>query len=102
MLPFGSNNLQEFVENWNKAIPIDKWYRKKYNIAFNSPSHRSICLIDMFFEFWEFVISIKKNNQEEKQQKPYIKGEGNFMKEVIYTQKDIDTLFDEIDIDNMD
>lgn len=99
MLPFGSENIQELVENWNRAVPIDKWYRKKYNISFNSPTHRAINIIDIFFEFWEFV-SIQ--NKKEDKQEPYIKGEGNFMKEVIYSKKDIDTLFDELDIDNID
>ena len=101
MLPFGSKNIKEFVENWNKAIPIDRWYRKKYNIAFNSPIHKQINLIDIFIEFWEFVIT-QKPKQEELKQEPYVRGEGNFMKDIVYSQKDIDDLFDKLDIDNMD
>lgn len=101
MLPFGSKDIKELVENWNKQIPIDKWYRRKYNIAFNSQIHRQVNLIDMFFEFWEFVITQPKRKKEEKQE-PYIKGEGNFMKEIVYSQKDMDDLFDAINVDEID
>ena len=100
MLPFGSENIKELVEHWNKVMPIDRWYRKKYNIPFNSPTHRAVNIIDMFFEFLEFVEDIDK--EKKNKQEPYNKGDGNFMKEITYTQKDIDDLFDEIDIDNMD
>ena len=100
MLLLGSENIKELVENWNKAIPIDRWYRKKYNIPFNSPTNRQISLIDIFFEFLEFVVTQPKRKKEE--QEPYIKGEGNFMKEIVFSPKDIDQLFDEIDIDSID
>ena len=102
MLPFGANNLQEFVEKWNKAIPIDKWYRQKYNIPFGSAAHKNINLADMFFEFYEFIIVKFKVKTEEEEQEPYVRGEGNFMKSTTYTKKDIDQLFDELDIDSMD
>lgn len=106
MLIFGAKNTQELVEKWNKALPIDKWYRRKYNIPFNSTQHRSVNLADMFFEFWEFIEerrkTLKIKNQEEKKQEPYIKGQGNFVKEIKLSSKDIDQLFDELDIDSMD
>lgn len=102
MLPFGSKNLKELVENWNRAIPIDKWYREKYNIPFNSSAHRQICLADMFFDFWESISTIQNKNKKESKQKEYIRGKGNFMKEIVYSQKDIDDLFDKLDIDSID
>lgn len=101
MLPFGANTLQEFVEKWNRAVPIDKWYRQKYNIPFGSAAHKNVNLADMFFEFYEFV-SIKFKVKEKVEEDPYIRGEGNFMKSVTYSKKDIDTLFDELDIDAID
>lgn len=101
MLPFGASNIQEFIERWNRQIPIDKWYRKKYKIPFNSPTHRAVCLADMFAEFWEFINEkIKKsNNKINEKEEFYKRGQGNFMKE---PKIDIDKLFDELDIDNMD
>ena len=55
----------------------------------------------MFFEFWEFIITQPKGKKEEKQE-PYVKGEGNFMKEIVYSQKNMDDLFDAINIDEID
>ena len=83
MLPFGSENIKELVEHWNKVMPIDRWYRKKYNIPFNSPNHRAVNIIDMFFEFLEFIED--RDKEKENKQEPYNKGDGNFMKEIKYT-----------------
>lgn len=102
MLPFGAKNLQEFVEKWNKAIPIDKWYRQKYNIPFGSVSHKNVNLADMFFEFYEFIVLKYKIKEDNEEQEPYVKGKGNFMKSIILTERNIDKLFDELDIDSID
>lgn len=102
MLPFCTQNIQEFYQKWNKNIPIDKWYRKKYNIPFNSSTHRNTCLADMFLEFYEFIKYSKQVTKKEEEQEPYQKGKGNFMKEIEYSKADIDKLFDELDIDKMD
>lgn len=105
MLPFGAKNIPELVEIWNKKIPIDRWYREKYNIPFNSSAHRQVCLADMFYEFYESqrynrIIKDKENNKIEED--IYIKGKGNFMKSVSYTQADIDKIFEELDLDSID
>lgn len=105
MLPLNSKNIQEFVINWNNQIPIDRWYRQKYNIPFNSITHKSTNIIDMFIDFYEYIKFLpKKKNEEENsyEEEKYIKGKGNFMKISRYSKKDIDKLFDELDIDNME
>ncbi len=51
-----SNSIQEhkeFILEWNTLFPLDHWYRKKYNISFNSPQHRAISYIDMYYEWLE-------------------------------------------------
>lgn len=101
MLPFGAKSLQEFVKIWNRKVPIDKWYRKKYNIPFGSEVHKNVNLADMFFEFYEFVLDKYKIKNKEVIE-PYERGKGNFMKSISYSRKDIDTLFDELDIDSID
>lgn len=115
MLLFGAKNIQECVNIWNKKIPIDKWYRRKYNIPFNSDLHKNVSFIDMYFDFYEYFkseIDRRKNKIKEEREKnirretrldseEYIKGKGNFMKEVIFTQKDIDEMFDNLDIDSI-
>lgn len=52
-----ANKLREqisnFVINWNNRFPIDYWWRKKYNIPFNSEKHRQANFIQMFYEYEE-------------------------------------------------
>lgn len=102
MLPFGAENIQEFVEKWNRQIPIDKWYRHRYNIPFNSPQHRAVSLADMYFDFFEFVLDKFKKKEDEKKGDKYVRGKGNFMKEAVYTEADIDRLFEELDLNEID
>lgn len=56
MLPFCSETLQDLVKKWNLLFPLDRWYRKKYNIPFNSSKHRVLSFIDMYFEYYEYYI----------------------------------------------
>ena len=46
-------DFQRFVIEWNNLYPLDRWFRKKYNIRFNSTQHRGSNLIDIYFEFIE-------------------------------------------------
>lgn len=46
-------SVRDFVIRWNNTFPIDKWYRDKYNIKFNSTEHRKISFGDVLFEFIE-------------------------------------------------
>lgn len=110
MLPLNSKNLEEYVDNWNRLFPIDKWYRKKFKIPFNSIQHRNISIIDMYFEYienYKYDYKIKKIKElDERKEKlnnmsPYIKGKGNFMKDLLSTASDIDKAFDELDIDSL-
>jgi hypothetical protein len=47
-----SNNRQ-FLLEWNLEFPLDHWWRKKYNVPFNSPKHRAVSAIDMFYDWLE-------------------------------------------------
>lgn len=48
-----NRGVQDFVYKWNIDFPVDKWYREKYNIRFNSKEHRETSFRDMIFEFME-------------------------------------------------
>lgn len=41
------------IKEWIIKYPIDYWYRKKFNIAFGSPEHKSLTLLDMLYEYLE-------------------------------------------------
>lgn len=108
MLPFCSKDLKEFVLKWNYNFPIDRWYRDKYKIPFNSAAHKNLSFIDMYSEYLEYYLfnvyySEKKKIEENRNKnlEEYIRGEGNFMKEIVVSQKDIDRIFEELDIDSM-
>jgi len=47
------SEVKKFAEYWNMNYPVDRWWRKKHKIAFNSSAHRVACLIDMELEFVE-------------------------------------------------
>lgn len=112
MLPFGAKDLRELVRIWNDIFPLDRWYREKYSISFNSEKHKKVSFIDMYFEYFEYIEyqykprKIKELKQKREKEdifslenRNYTKGKGNFMKEYIPSRKDIDRMFEEFDID---
>lgn len=45
-------SVKNFVLEWNTKFPIDRWWREKHAVAFNSAQHREVSIIDMRVE-WE-------------------------------------------------
>lgn len=45
--------MKNFVALWNNKYILDYWFRRKYNIRFNSSQHRGSNLVDIYFEFIE-------------------------------------------------
>lgn len=92
---YQKENVEQFVVNWNATFPIDRWYRKKYNIKFNSIEHRDLSLMDMYFEYMEeLTISelTKVNN--------YVPNVGKYMKtapQKELTLEDVQKEMEEID-----
>lgn len=74
--PIQIQDLKDFVINWNTNFPIDRWWRQKYKVAFNSPEHRKISFLDIRIE-WEEDILFEKIRKGDK----YTLNSGNFMKE---------------------
>ena len=69
--------MKEFVNTWAINYPIDRWWRDKHHVAFNSPVHRQACFIDMLFEFIEDKIYGEVKEEEDK----YIPGFGDIFKD---------------------
>lgn len=112
MLLFGAKDLKELVYQWNAKFPIDRWYRDKYKIRFNSKEHKECSFIDMYCEYIEYIYleyipQLKKRNKSNQEEDDffktdeYIKGNGDIFKEISFSEKDFDNMFDELDIDNM-
>jgi len=68
------NYITDFVLQWSLKYPIDKWWRDKYKVSFNSPQHRVLSFIDLRFEYEEDLLF----HREERDYKP---NTGNWLKE---------------------
>lgn len=49
-------DLREAIIRWNNNYPLDKWWRDKHKIPFQSEQHLNANQIDIFFEFFEAKI----------------------------------------------
>jgi len=94
--------VKSFVINWNNRFPIDLWWRKKYNVAFNSEQHRKLNLIDALIEYQEEIIfkDFIKKIEEEKKNIEEFNLTGNYLKETEMTQEQIDKVFENLDLDS--
>lgn len=72
-----NEEVKNYIINWNYKFPIDRWWRKKYNIAFNSSGHRESSFLDQLFEFEEDKLFRELSEKDE-----YIPGSGNWLKTV--------------------
>ena len=94
--------FRSFVYKWNTLLPIDKWYRSKYKLKFNSKEHREISFLSMLFEFEE-----EKAYREIGNVSKYIPNEGNFLKkrkaeEKKLTMEDVKKEFEQLDLSQFD
>lgn len=67
--------MEEEVIKWNLRFPIDRWWRKKYNIPFGSPAHLGTSFLDQLFEYKEDELF-----KELSEEKPYVPNEGLILK----------------------
>jgi hypothetical protein len=80
-----NKDIRNFIISWDSRFPIDRWWRKKYNIAFNSHSHRESSFIDQLIEYEEDIL-FREIESEEK----YIPGVGDWLKS--QDIKDLDSI----------
>lgn len=86
--------LREFICIWNSKFSIDRWWREKYKISFNSNQHRQLNLIDARIEYEEDKIYKKM-----KKPRPYYPGRGEWIKTQItkpMTKEEIDVAFEKL------
>lgn len=70
------NSIRDSVVDWNIRFPIDKWWRKKYNISFNSSAHRESNFLDQLFEYEEEKLFNELSSKNEE----YVPGIGEWLK----------------------
>ena len=77
---------------WNNTFPCDRYYRKKYNIPYNSIQHREICQIDVYLDIYEdkvFREHTKKITENKELELEYSKGKLLNSKVVNKIEKDV-------------
>lgn len=55
----------DFCYQWNIRYPLDRWWREKHQVAFNSDAHRRVSFLDIRFEYEEDVIMKKVRSRRE-------------------------------------
>lgn len=92
-------DIRSFMIRWNNENPLDKKFREKYKIPFNSPQHREINQLDILAEFIEdeifneFEAKIYRDIEKEEN---YSKGQ--WLREQDSPEEVNQNLFDKIDI----
>jgi hypothetical protein len=100
--------VKNFIIDWNVKFPIDRWYRQKYGIAFNSSQHRKVSLLDILIDYEEdflFNTMHSRISEKDKRKKEYL-STGIFLqkqKEVKenLSEQEVDDIFDNIDLDSL-
>jgi len=98
--------LKSFIINWNNKFIIDHWFRRKYNIAFNSLKHRESNLIDIKIEYEEETLmeNYKEGVKNKEEDNEYYKTTGQFLK-TSRTKKlseaEIEAWYDSIDLKSL-
>ena len=72
---------------WTSSFPIDRWWRKKHEVAFGSKEHFSSSRIDMTLEYVEDKIfeEISKKSEEESKD-GFTEEEDNLLNKVTNTE----------------
>lgn len=100
------SNLKDFIIDWNRKYPIDRWYRKKYNIPFGSEEHKRVSFLNMRLEYEEDLLFFnleKKRKESEIELEDYLMGKylkRNKEDEEI-SEEELDDLFNSIDISKL-
>lgn len=76
-------DFKTFMIKWNNRFPIDRWWRKKHNVAFLSPEHRECSFLSQMMEFQEdqiFRKMEKEIEEDENSQDKYVPNIGDWLK----------------------
>lgn len=97
--------VDDFLNQWHELL-VDYWWRKKYNVPFGSPLHRSMSPIDMVIEYHEEqnlqriirATQILRNGEEEEEIRRLHGADTARREEVVaMSQDEIDHDFDTLD-----
>ena len=93
---------KDFLLKWNQEFPLEYWWRKKYNVSFNSSKHREVSYIDIYYEWLEEKLyqksldDISKENERLKEYQTTGKWLSDFVDEE--QERKLDEMFENMDI----
>ncbi len=47
------SKIKSSTIDWNNRFPLDRWWRKKYNVSYLSEEHRKSTFFNQYFEYLE-------------------------------------------------
>lgn len=76
------SEFDKFIIRWDSEFSIDLWWRRKYNVPFNSLKHRESSFIDMYFEYREekLIMDLGKQIKSERENKEDFLFTGKWLK----------------------
>lgn len=92
------------MSQWNALYPIDKWWRDKHKVAFNSQQHRQQDVTSMRMEFEEDLLFAQAERDrllKQAAQDNYVPGKGTWLKKPTTSkpsQEEIDRDFEKLSI----
>lgn len=87
---------------FNLNLPLDRWWRQKHKIAFNSSAHREISVIDQYFEYIEdFLVQQQRLNKYDQVQIEKKFQEEGLFKKLEITEEMTKEMFEELDLDSL-
>lgn len=95
-------DIKSYLISWNNLFPLDKTFRDKNNIRFNSREHRESCQIDIYLDYLEE--KLYKDHYEglmEKSRKAELYKKGIWLEEIKIDADALTAIFDNIDIDSL-
>lgn len=98
----GISQVRFQLIDWNNRFPLDKAFRKKYNIPFASERHRELNQIDIYYEWLEdelYKEFVDKATEEIKKEQEFEKG--NWLKDTEVDNKDELLLFEKLNVANI-
>jgi hypothetical protein len=94
------DDIDSFIYKWNATYPIDRWWRERHKIAFNSPEHRVVSFLDIYIEWREEQLYIKAREANYKKEN-YVPGDWLEVGEVKDIQDEI-AEFENMDLSQLD
>jgi len=102
------SDIRRSIKRWNVLYPLDKWYRDKYNIQYNSIQHRQLDVINIRVEFEEHVLYVESMRElsRESNKAKYKPGYGDWLvKQTMQedlSQEEVEYIYDKIDISKLE